>query len=235
MSIVLDLILLAIFVIAVISCWRRGFVRSLMRFVSLIGAIIITRIFYPVVSGFLHDNLFFGKISGYIRSVFERDVGSTGKSVSDLFSELPEFFVKFLNRFSTQQNAEGFYNHNPNATPTQLSDYMAEPISRTISNVVAIVGLFLVSYILLKLLTLLIDRLVSIPLLNGLNHGLGIVFGVVLGIALVWVASILFHALVPKLASLFPKVFNDRTFDNTLIAKNMYSFNLFKALGLFKF
>ena len=235
MSIVLDLIVVAVFVFAVISCWRRGFVRSFMRVVSLIGAIIVTKLLYAPVSDILYEKFFFGRVSDYIRSIFEKDVGSTGKSVSDLFRELPEFFTNFLNRFSTQEETERFFENNPGSTAADLSDHMAEPIARTVSNVAAIVLVFILSYIAFKLVTLLIDRVVRLPLLNGLNHGLGIALGVILGLAFAWVISIVLHALVPMLASLYPKAFNENTFENTLIVKKLYDFNLFKVLDLFKF
>ena len=235
MSILLDAIIVVVFVIALISGWKRGFVRSFMRIISLIGAIIVTKIFYSDISAILYDKIVFGKVSDYIRSIFDRNVGSTGKSISDLFNEMPAFFSNFLNRFSNQSNAEKFIEENPQATPSDLSDFLAKPIATTISNVIAIVLLFFVSYIAFKLLTLLLDRVVKLPLLNGLNHGLGIALGAVTGIAIIWVLSIIIHALIPQLISLYPDAFKETTFENTLIVKNLYSFNLFKILDLFKF
>ena len=235
MSIILDVLIVAVFIIALISGWKRGFVRSFMRIISVIGAVIVTKLLYPSVSALLYDKIVFGKVSDYIRSIFERDIGSTGKSLSDLFGELPEFFTKFLDRFSTQSDAQRFFKDNPNATAGDLSDFLAKPIANTISNVIAIVLLFFVSYIAFKLLTLLLDRVVKLPLLSALNHGLGIALGAILGLAIIWVLSIIIHALIPQLISLYPNAFKETTFDNTLIVRNLYNFNLFTVIDLFKF
>ena len=235
MSFFIDLLIVAVFVIAMISGWRRGFVRSFMRIVSLIGALIATGLLYSPVADFLYDKFFLGQVSGFIRSSFEREIGVTGKSLTDLFTELPRLFTDFLNRFSDQATAEKYFESNSSATPADLSEFMAQPIARTISKVAAIILIFFAVYFALKLLTLLLDKLVSLPLLNGLNSALGIILGAVLGLAIAWILAIAIHALTPQLISLFPKVFKENTFEHTLITKALYNFNLFKVLEIFKF
>jgi len=235
MSFFIDLIIIAVFVVSIILGWRRGFVRSITGVVSIAGAVAATYFLYTPVSRFFYDKIFLNNITGYVQSAFDRDIGATGKSVSDLFSELPEFFTNFLNRFSTQAAAEEYYRSNPDSTSAELSRFLAEPIASTVSKVVAVVALFFVSFIIFKLLTALLDKVVKLPLLNGVNRALGLVFGALVGISVVWVLSIAVHALLPQLVSLYPTAFKDSTFDNTVITSKLYNFNLFKVLDLFKF
>ena len=235
MSFFIDILLVAVFVIAVITGWRRGLVRSLMHLISLAGAVVITWLTFNPVAQFISDKFMTGRVADYINGIFQHDVGSTGKSLSDLFAEMPEFFSNFINRFSSTPEATSFYEKNANATSDQLSRFMAEPIATTISKVIAIVVIFFLSYLVLKLLTRLLDRVVKIPILNGLNHGLGLFLGAAIGIALAWVLAIAFNAAAPKLAALYPNVFKENTMETTIIAKNLYEFNLFKIIDLFKF
>ena len=235
MSLLIDFIIIIAFVIALITGWRRGLVRSLMHLVSLAGAVVATWLAFEPVSQFLYDKFFFGRVTDYIQSVFTRDVGSTGKSIADLFAEMPEFFSKFLSRFSSVESATDFYKNNAGATSEDLSRFMAQPIASAIAKAITVVVVFFVVYLLIRLLTMLLDRVVRIPILNGLNHGLGLFLGAVIGIAVAWVLAIAINAAVPRLASLYPGVFKANTMENTIIAKRLYEFNLLKIFDLFKF
>ena len=235
MSFFVDLIVIAVFVIALIAGWRKGFVRAIMRVVSLVGAVLTTWFLYKPVADFLYNKIFLSSISNYIQRAFDRDVAATGKSLSQLFAELPEFFTNFLNRFSTAEKASEFFAGNSDATSGALSKFMAQPIAQTVSKVTAIIVLFFAAYFILMLLTRLLDKVVKLPLLNGVNKALGIALGALVGLAIAWVLAIAFHALLPQLNSLYPEAFKENTFENTLIVRNLYNFNLFTVIDLFKF
>lgn len=234
MSFFIDLIIIVIFLVALIIGWKKGFVSAVMRIVSTVGAVVIAWLAYNPVSEFLYDKIFLGGVTNYIRSVFDRDIASTNASLSNLFSELPEFFTNFLNRFSTKEKAVQYFSENAQATSNDLTSFMARPIAQTISKVVAIIALFFISLIVLKLLSKLIENVVKLPLLNSVNHILGLVLGAAVGFAIVWVVAIAFHAALPQLASLYPKVFKDSTFADTLITSKLYEFNPIKLFDIFK-
>lgn len=234
MSFLIDIILVAIIFIAAISGWKKGFIRSFMRLISFVASIVLTWLFYNQVAKFLYNKFLIGGVSRYIENAFEAELGGSGKSLSELFSELPDIFTNFLERFSTTNDATAFYSENANATSTQLSRFMAEPIADTLSKVIAFIGLFLIIYIVLKLVTKLLDGIVKLPLLNGVNKLLGIILGTLLGLFIAWLLAIAFDALIPQLSSLFPKVFKENTVDTTIIMRFLYNFNPFSLLDMFK-
>ena len=235
MSFFIDVIIIAVFVIAMIIGWKKGFVSAIMRIVSTVGAIVITWLLYNPVADFLYNKIILGGVTNYIGGVFDHDVASTGKSLTDLFAELPEFFTSFIERFSTRESATAYFAENAQATASDLNGFMAKPIAQTISKVIAIILLFIVLFIVLKLLTMLLKRVVKLPLLNGVNHVLGLILGAVAGLAVAWLLAVAFHAAIPSLASLYPKTFSETTFSDTLITSKLYDINPIKLFELFKF
>ncbi len=234
MSFLVDIILVAVILIAVISGWKKGFIRTFMGLISFAASIVLTWLLYNPVSKFIYDKFLLGGISRYIENAFEAELGGSGASLGELFAELPDVFTNFLNRFSNTNDAVTFYSENANATSAQLSRFMAEPIADSLSKIIAFVGLFIIIYIVLKLLTKLLDKIVKLPLLNGVNKFLGIVLGAVLGLFTAWVLAIAFEALLPQLSSLFPKLFKENTADTTIIMRFLYNFNPFALLNMFK-
>lgn len=234
MSFLVDIILVAVILISVISGWKKGFIRAFMGLISFTASLIATWFLYNPVSRIIYDKFLLGSISGYIENVFESELGGSGASLDQLFTELPDSFINFINRFSSTTDATAFYSENANATAGQLSRFMAEPIADTLSKIIAFIGLFIVIYIILKLLTKLLDGIVKLPLLNGVNKFLGVVLGALLGIFTAWVLAIAFNSLLPTLSGLFPKLFKESTADTTIIMRFLYNFNLFALLDMFK-
>lgn len=205
-----------------------------MGLISFAASLILTWLLYNPVAKFLYDKFLLSGISGYIESAFEAEIGGGGASLGELFAELPDAFTNFINRFSSTNDAEAFFSENANATATELSRFMAEPIADSLSRIVAFIGLFIIIYIVLKLLTKLLDGIVKLPLLNGVNKFFGIVLGALLGLFTAWVLAIAFEALLPQLSSLFPKLFKENTADTTIIMRFLYNFNPFALLNMFK-
>ena len=234
MSFLVDIILVAVILISVISGWKKGFIRAFMGLISFTASLIATWLLYNPVSKIIYDKFLLGSISGYIENVFEAELGGSGASLDQLFAELPDAFINFINRFSNTGDATAFYSENANATASQLSRFMAEPIAETLSKIIAFIGLFIVIYIILKLLTKLLDKIVKLPLLNGVNKFLGVILGALLGIFTAWVLAIAFNSLLPTLSGLFPKLFKESTADTTIIMRFLYNFNLFALLDMFK-
>ncbi len=223
MNIVIDIILAAIIGLFVIYGLRKGFVTAVMNLASFLIAGICAVIFSTRIADRLYDGFFLSRISSFI----EKSIGDSaaGKSISELFSTKPQFFVDILNRYSTFSEVEGFYNSGKTVSLSDICDFMAAPFAGTVSNVLAFVLVFLAVYIILSIIAFLLNRICHLPILRSANRLLGLLLGAAGGVCLAWVISLAFVNLIPWLSATFPKTITEDLTDKTVLLKWLYNFN----------
>ena len=170
-SVILDVLLLAIFAACVSLGWKRGLFRTLAELVSwlaaLLGAAAAANAFTPVVMERLRPVLE-GQVSQAIGDYLQSLVDETG--YEGLFGGLLESL--------TQGGAvDG------------MADAAVEILSEAVLRNLAYALLFLVSFVaialLLKLAVGLVDRVLKLPLLRQVNAAGGILAGALKGLLLV--------------------------------------------------
>lgn len=169
-SVILDVLLLAIFAACVSLGWKRGLFRTLAELVSwlaaLLGAAAAANAFTPVVMERLRPVLE-GQVSAAIGDYLQSLVDETG--YEGLFGGLLESL--------TQGGAvDG------------MADAAVEILSEAVLRNLAYALLFLVSFVaialLLKLAVGLVDRVLKLPLLRQVNAAGGILAGALKGLLL---------------------------------------------------
>ena len=169
-SVILDVLLLAIFAACVSLGWKRGLFRTLAELVSwlaaLLGAAAAANAFTPVVMERLRPVLE-GQVSAAIGDYLQSLVDETG--YEGLFGGLLESL--------TQGGAvDG------------MADAAVEILSDAVLRNLAYALLFLVSFVaialLLKLAVGLVDRVLKLPLLRQVNAAGGILAGALKGLLL---------------------------------------------------
>ena len=169
-SVILDVLLLAIFAACVSLGWKRGLFRTLAELVSwlaaLLGAAAAANAFTPVVMERLRPVLE-GQVSQAIGDYLQSLVDETG--YEGLFGGLLESL--------TQGGAvDG------------MADAAVEILSEAVLRNLAYALLFLVSFVaialLLKLAVGLVDRVLKLPLLRQVNAAGGILAGALKGLLL---------------------------------------------------
>lgn len=156
--------------------------------------------------------------------------GGAGKSLAELFSTKPDFFVDIVNRYSTLPKVEDYYNADQSVTVSDVSKFMADPLARTLSNVLGFLLIFIVLLIGLKIVTYIADKLCKLPVLHGTNTLLGIVCGALLGFVTVWFGASVIAGILPSLHSSFPEVFEKDLLEKTYVLKWLYNFNPLKFI-----
>ncbi|MCL2518277.1 MAG: CvpA family protein [Oscillospiraceae bacterium] len=226
MSVLIDLLLLAVFVLCIVSGVRKGFVYSVMNFISFIAAFVCGWLFAPSLGAYYKENIFITRISETISDMLHSLLGTS--SFETLFAEKPSAFTELITRYNTDiTQLETFYSKQVNVSVQSVSDYIADPIATGISNFLAFLTIFLGALILLKILTIFLDMVFKLPVLNAINRTFGCILGIFCGFLYVSLIIMLLVAVSPTLTALNPEVFKPSTIENSMLL------NLFKDINLF--
>ena len=190
MHIILDLILLLIGATIVITCYKRGFFKSVIRFFKTILAFLAAYFLGGSVAGWLCDKW----IGTAVRERVYLKVHEIYQSTADSFgadhvtSAVPDFLMS--EKLKAQLSmAEG----SGEELVSSMTDIIATPIATVISNALGYLGVFLLALLALWLVAMLLDGLIDkLPLIGTLNHVLGLILGLLIAsTVLLVVASIL--------------------------------------------
>lgn len=223
MSLVFDLIILAVCGISIVLGAKRGFIKSVMGVCTLIAALCLAYAFTPVVSDSIRSTDAMKNVSesigDTIKSLSHTDEG--GYDLEKMFSDMPDAFRQILDRYNTDDSTltetvvpEASA---PESAVDMLADAIAEPVVRAISDVAAFLLIFVASVAALKLLTWLLDLLFQLPVLKTANTMLGLLVGVVIALFWAWVLCPLSVTLIRAMSSISPDLFNESVIENSVI------------------
>ncbi len=194
MSILLDVIIVAIVVLYALRGWRKGFFRSLM---GLIGAM-IALVAALTVSRFLSQWIFDAFIRTPLAASITQTMAETGASTaSGIMSALPQFLRELVGW--TGNSAQELQNLiSSSAGPA--ADILVNIISPLVINLIMIVAaivLFIIFLIIVRLLLRLLNKVTKVPVIKQLNGILGFLLGIGKGIIIVWMLCALVSIIVP--------------------------------------
>lgn len=223
MNIAIDVILVGIVLVFAFIGYKRGFFATVMKLVAFVLAQIGAYFFYYIPSDIMYDRWLLPGITSMIEKAILSE--GRGKTLAELFSLRNESFLGILDRFSSAETVEGFYNSSPEQSVSELSRFMAEPLARSISDVLGFLAVFIILLILLILLGLLINKLCDLPVLKTANAALGTALGILTGLCLAWILAAVLGAVLPLLCSAYPDIFGTDIIEKTMILKLFYEFN----------
>ncbi len=223
MNIAVDVILVCIIVACIITGRVKGFVAMIMKLAGFILSGVGAFLFYTVPADMLYSKVFLPKLSSMIEEAILSE--ESGMSLSVLFEKKPQFFVEILNRYSTSDKVESFYNANTDIGISDISEFMASPIARGISNILGFAVVFLALLIVLGIAGSIIDKVCRLPVLNAANKLLGTILGALTGLVFAWVLSWIAGGVLPHLSTAYPEVFNNQILENSVVFRFLYNFN----------
>lgn len=233
MSLFIDILIIIFSVAAVYSGIVRGFVRSVMGFLSLILAVAAAFIFTSPVAEFYDNKFVSGWVNGKVESAFEELVTAGGQrlELSKLFEDSPDALKTVIERFGVDfEETESHYmeiKSDDDANDIKnLSEKVASPASNAISNVLAAATVFVGTWLFLKILTWVLDLICRLPVLSTLNSFLGFVFGLLSAAVGAWAISNISVGLVNALSVIRPEIFNATVIDGSILVKFFYDNSL---------
>lgn len=210
MSIILDLIIVAIVVFAAVTSAKKGFVRTAIELFGFILAIILSFTLSTPVSELAYDK-FVGP--SVVESITESIDTETDSTIDDIWEELPFYVTNSgFSDVTKEELAESIKNSTEDETIA-----VAEHISQTVvkPNAVKVISIFIsailviVLSILIRILARFVNKLFTFSLIGKINTVLGGVLGVGKGIAY----SVIFCVIISLIISFTKDGFLIFTYD----------------------
>ena len=199
-----DYISIAVFVLAVLICTIRGFIKSIAGIARIVGAFFLAKIFGSLLGRLIATAI----VGPAVYEWLEARVGElVGENLSELFTENAEALRALLGRFGAADRFESLrdsYGESVEATEEAVSLFVkdfatpwVERLSAAIGCVIVFIVAFIVIFFLTKLLLFIVER---IELLNRTDHLLGFLLGLVGGVYSVIAVCYLVNLLCGALA-----------------------------------
>lgn len=186
MHILIDVILIAVFLITIIHYYRIGFVKALFSICKFFLSVAIAFSLASPLGALISEKFIYKPIEStvteQIRSVSE--TMNENSSISELVEKLPESLKLLIfssDSVSNEINGELSGEIVNTESIEKVSIAITERISVLVSNIIAFLMLFAVSMVALTILAFVLDKLCSLPVLKQTNKLLGLAFGMLCG------------------------------------------------------
>ena len=226
MSLFIDIIIILAAIAAVYSGIVKGFVKSVMGFVSLLLAIAAAFVFYPTVGGIFEEKFVSGWVSGIVETSLSDLIGTGGQQLelSKILADRPEALTEVASRFGIDLDEldkyyAGLSSGSDSEAINSLAEHIASPTAHAVSCVLAAIAVFLAALIALKLITFILDMICRLPVLSTLNKLLGLIFGVGSAAVMAWIIANMSVGLIRSLNAVKPDIFNESVINGSVIVK----------------
>ena len=171
MSIIVDLVILAIFILCIIIGYVRGLTGSLIKILSFVLSIVIAFILFVPVSNLIINNT---QIDDNLeQSIREMIIGNNEEE-----QKMPEAITDYI-----QQQVESA----SDSAKEAIADSTAREVSLTIVKAGTWIVLFIVARILLIFLRFITALIAKLPVIKQFDKLGGIIYGVIEGLIIIYV------------------------------------------------
>lgn len=174
MGIILDIILIAIILLNVIICYKKGLVKLAVGLVAVFISLVLALMLYKPVSNIIIKNT-------------EIDEKIKESIISTLTTENNESEINDSSDKGMMKYMQSYVDDAVNKTKNEIVIESAEVVSNKIINICAFLGVFVVARILAFLLTIIADLIMSLPILKQFNKAGGIVYGIIKALLIIYV------------------------------------------------
>lgn len=174
MGIMLDIILIAIILLNVIICYKKGLVKLAVGLVAVFISLVLALMLYKPVSNIIIKNT-------------EIDEKIKESIISTLTTENNESEINDSSDKGMMKYMQSYVDDAVNKTKNEIVIESAEVVSNKIINICAFLGVFVVTRILAFLLTIIADLIMSLPILKQFNKAGGIIYGIIKALLIIYV------------------------------------------------
>ena len=168
MGIIVDLILIAFFVLFIFLGYKKGLAGSLIKLCSFVIALILALVLFKPVGNIIKDNTQLDENikNTVVETFIKKDESEEENMPNDLI--------------------ENISSEIENAT-TEVVDTTAQSISDTIINIGAGILVFIVARLLLIIVSIFVKQIVKLPIIGLVDKVGGIAYGAVEGIVIIYI------------------------------------------------
>lgn len=168
MGIIVDLILIAFFILFIFVGYKKGLAGSLIKLCSFVIALILALALYNPVANAIKDNT---QIDENIKSTIVETFGQQEQTQEE---NMPKDLVQNISSEIENATAEAVNN-------------TAQSISDTIINIGAGIVIFIVTRLLLIIVSIFAKQIVKLPIIGLVDKVGGIAYGAVEGIVIIYI------------------------------------------------
>lgn len=207
MGIIFDVIIVAIVVLNIFICYKKGLVKLAVGLIAVLAAIILALILYKPVSNIIIKNTDIDeKIENAIINNFSADTNGNGE-------------VRYV---GILDYLEKYVDDAINKTQNEIVYETAGTMAIKIVNTAVLLGIFLIVRIVLQLLTFVSDIITSLPIIKQFNEVGGVLYGIAKAILIIYVIlAILFFVIFATENATISNAIAD-----SFITKFLYEHNL---------
>ncbi len=198
MAIILDIIIIGIVALFAFLAAKKGFMKSLLEFASLILSIVLALTIGSAAANAIFDKVVAPAVTKTITETVSTTVDSTADSVSEAVLEsMPKFIQNYADNkgFNHDSISDLLLSHGDASIETfaaSAAENVVRPMVVPIISLILNIILFIVLFIALRLLSVLLNKILTFKFLGKINTTLGLIFGAAKGvmIALVFVFAV---------------------------------------------
>ena len=168
MGIIVDLILIACFILFIFVGYKKGLAGSLIKLCSFVIALILALALYKPVANVIKDNT---QIDENIKSTIVETFGQQEQTQEE---NMPKDLVQNISSEIENATSEAVNN-------------IAQSISDTIINIGAGIVIFIVARLLLIIVSIFAKQIVKLPIIGLVDKVGGIAYGAVEGIVIIYI------------------------------------------------
>ncbi len=237
MYFILDLVAIILFLIVLVSCYRKGFLRSFLSSLKVVLSIVLAYVFTPTVSFYIRTGFVEERVT---EIVHRRILGVTTKTAElfnlrRLFEDMPEDFRKTLSSFGadgeTLRERYGDMVSASEESVAAMSETIAAPAVKIISNSIAFALLFIGIMLAITIIIHIVGLITHLPIIGGLDRALGFVLGVFTGLLVIVVFCNISYYAIKAINMVSPSRISENVIENTYVVKYLSEFFGFKILG----
>ncbi len=191
MSLVIDIIIVAIFAVCILIGYMKGLTQSLIKIVSFILALIVAFVFFKPISNLIIDHTNWDEnLEQSIRQVVLESDGEEQQESSSK-QNLPDIIVNYINESVEKAG---------NEAKTAIVDATAKDVTVTIINGAVLVSLFLITRIVLIFIKGIAKILTNLPVIKQFDKLGGVIYGLLESLVIVYVILALVSFISPMLS-----------------------------------
>ncbi len=227
MTYVLDIAVILIFALAVLTGYRRGFVKTVAGIVTFLAAVLVAATFAAPLSEWVYDTAVEPSIVSAVEEQLASAQDGAAQQVDAAYEALPQV-VKNLLRDAGVADAATLGQVLPTmegATMTAQVTAAARTVAMPLAEALASVVLFVLTNILVSWLFRLLNLVAKLPVLKNVNKSIGLLGGVLSGI--LWVMFAVTVLQVVLSFGVLDGVLDMTTVNDSVLVKWLVSINPF--------
>ena len=210
MSIIIDLVIIAIIALCVFLGYKKGLTQYIIKIFSFIISLVVAFVLFKPVSNFVIQNT---KIDETIKeaeiNVVKDDVEETGKVKED--NNLPKAMVEYIN--NTIENAV-------NEAKENVIEVAAEGVASATINVGVAILLFIIVRIALIFISMLSKIITDLPIIKQFDKTGGIIYGLLKSFVIIFVIFALLSFVSPMIEQTGIIVAINKSFIGSILYNN---------------